>query len=96
MKPVTGPTETVKAAKPFIRDLVDKWKTFKYTKKGMSSRFKVEIRSYARFITRQWGDLKPDDLKKNDIELMLNNLDVSNNTCRKYLTVKSLTEHLFF
>jgi len=76
--------EIVKGTKPFIRDLVEQWKTFKYSKPGMSSRFKTEIRSYARFINRQWGDLKPDDLKRNEIELMLNKLNVSNNTRRKY------------
>jgi len=79
--------EVAKATKPFIRELVEKWKAFKYTKPGMSKRFQTEIRSYARFINNRWGDLKPDDVKKHEIEVMLNKMDVCNNTRRKYLLI---------
>ena len=77
--------EVAKQAKPFIRDLVDKWQEFKKADTTLSKRTLTEIRSYARFIKRKWGDLKPDDLKKNDIDLLLKKLKVSNNTRRKYL-----------
>ncbi len=76
--------EAAKQAKPFIRDLVDSWKQFKYADSTLSHRTVVEIRSYARFIKTKWGGLKPDDLKRNDIDLFLKKLKVSNNTRRKY------------
>ena len=77
--------EIAKQAKPFIRDLADGWKAFKYADTTLSRKTLIEIRSYARFIKSKWGDLKPDDLKKNDIDLLLKKLKVSNNTRRKYL-----------
>lgn len=77
--------EVAKQAKPFIRDLVDKWKEFKHANTELSKRTVTEIRSYSAFIKRKWGNLKPDDLKKNDILLLLTKLKVSNNTRRKYL-----------
>ena len=60
-----------KQAKPFIRDLVDKWQEFKYADTTLSKRTLTEIHSYARFIKRKWGNLKPDDAKRNDIDLLL-------------------------
>src|ERR1035438_4721080 len=84
--------EIVRGAKSFIRDLVEQWKVFKYSKTGLSSKFVTEISSYARFIKLQWGDMKPHDLKKKDIELMLNKLDVSNNTRRKYLLINHVND----
>ncbi len=77
--------EAAKQAKPFIRDLVDSWKQFKYADSTLSHRTVVEIRSYARFIKTKWGGLKPDDLKRNDIDLLLKKLKIANNTRRKYL-----------
>jgi hypothetical protein len=47
--------EITKQAKPFVRDLVDKWVEFKFKDQTMSEKYKVEIRSNARFIKRQWG-----------------------------------------
>lgn len=77
--------EVAKQAKPFIRDLVDKWHEFKKADTTLSKRTLTEIRSYARFIKRKWGNFKPDDPKKNDIRLLLTKLKVSNTTRRKYL-----------
>jgi len=77
--------EAAKQAKPFIRDLVDSWKKFKYADSTLSHRTVVEIPSYARFIKTKWGGLKPDALKRNDIDLVLKKLKIANNTRRKYL-----------
>jgi integrase len=77
--------EAAKQAKPFIRELVDSWRHFKYADSTLSHRTVVEIRSYARFIKTKWGGLKPDDLKRNDIDLLLKKLKIANNTRRKYL-----------
>ena len=77
--------EVAKHAKPFVRDLVDKWQEFKKADTTLSKRTLTEIRSYARFVKRKWGNLKPDDLKRNDIDLLLKGLKISNTTRRKYL-----------
>jgi integrase len=77
--------EMVKQAKPFIRDLVDEWEKFKKTDTTLSPKFLVDIHSYARFIKRIWGDLKPDEPKKNQIDLLIRGLKISNNTRRAYL-----------
>jgi integrase len=77
--------EIAKQAKPSIRELVEKWKEFKDADTELSKRTQTEIRSYARFIKRKWGDLKPDNLKRNDVDLMIKGLKISNNTRRKYL-----------
>lgn len=78
-------TEATRKAKPFIRDLVNKWHEFKKADTTLSKRTLTEIRSYARFIKRKWGDLKPDDAKRNQIDLLLKGLKISNTTRRKYL-----------
>lgn len=77
--------ETIRQVKPAIRELADKWKDFKNTDKTLSRKTVIEIRSYARFIKSQWGDHKPDALKKNEIDLLIRGLKISNNTRRKYL-----------
>jgi integrase len=77
--------EVTKQAKPFVRDLVEEWAEFKFEDQTMSEKYKVEIHSYARFIKNKWGDLKPDDLKRNDIDLLIKGLKVRNNSRRKYL-----------
>ncbi len=77
--------EASKQAKPFIRELVDEWKQFKYADSTLSHRTVVEIRADGRFIRTKWGGLKPNDPKRNDINLLLKKLKVSNNTRRKHL-----------
>jgi len=77
--------EVSKQAKPPIQELAEKWKAFKYEKKSLSRKTVIEIRSYARWIKNRWGELRPDDIKRNEIEVVLNRLKVSNNTRRKYL-----------
>ncbi len=64
---------------------MDQWEIFKKYDTTHSKKYLVEIRSYARFIKRTWGDLKPDELKKNQIGMLIMGLKVSNNTRRKYL-----------
>jgi integrase len=78
-------TEILRQAKPPIKGLTEKWQAFKFTDTTLSNKTKIEIRSYARFIRSKWGTLKPDDLKKNEIDLLLRGLKISNNTRRKYL-----------
>jgi integrase len=77
--------EILRQAVPPIKDLAEKWKTFKYADTTLSHKTKIEIRSYARFIKNKWGDLKPDELRKNDVDILLKKLNVSNNTRTKYL-----------
>jgi hypothetical protein len=72
--------EITKQSKPFIRDLVDQWEKFKNTDTTLSKKFLVDIHSYARFIKRTWGDLKPDEPKKNQIDLLVRGLRITNNT----------------
>jgi len=77
--------EISKQAKPFVRNLADDWTAFKFADQTLSKRFVNEIRRYAQFIKSKWGNLKPDELKKNEIDLLIKGLKVSNNTRRKYL-----------
>ena len=77
--------EVSKQVKPFVRELVDKWVEFKSADTTLSKRYLNEIANYARFIKRQWGDSKPDNIKRNETDLLFKKLDVSNNTRRKYL-----------
>src|ERR1035437_820119 len=77
--------EMSKQAKPFIRDLADKWVEFKKADTTLTKRFLIEVSAYARFIKRKWGDLKPDEPQKNQIDLLIKGLKVSNNTRQKYL-----------
>jgi integrase len=77
--------EVAKQVKPCIRELAERWEAFKYEDTTLSHKTVIEIRSYARFIRGKWGNLKPDDLKRNDIDVLIKRLKVSNNTRRKYL-----------
>jgi integrase len=77
--------EIIRQAKPPILELADKWRDFKLTDTTLSKKTVTEIRFYARFIKSRWGDLKPEEPQKNDIDLLLRRMKVSNNTRRKYL-----------
>ena len=77
--------EIIRQAKPPILELADKWRDFKLTDTTLSNKTVTEIRFYARFIKSRWDSLKPDELKKNEIDLLLRKLKVTNNTRRKYL-----------
>lgn len=77
-------SEVVRQAKPLIKVLAEDWKASKYLDTTLSKKTVIEVRSYARFIKNWWGDLKPDDLKRNDIDRHLKKLKVTNNTRRKY------------
>ena len=76
--------EALKQAKPFIRDLTEQWEKFKRADKTVTPRYLYEIHSYVLFLKRKWGDKKPDEIKRNDVDLMLKGLKISNNTRRKY------------
>lgn len=78
--------QVVRSAKPFINDLVDSWYNFKKLDQTLSKKTTNELEQYGRFIKRNWGTSKPDDIKRNDIDTTLKKLDVSNNTRRKHLT----------
>jgi len=77
--------EIIRQALPPIYDLVDQWQAFKFTDTTLSRDMVRDIRLYARFIQRKWGGMKPDESKKNEIDLVIRGLKVSNNTRRKYL-----------
>lgn len=77
--------ELAKQIKPFIGVLAEDWKAFKNLDTKLSKRTVTEIRSYCRFIKSRWANLKPDELKKNQIDAVIKKLKCSNNTRRKYL-----------
>lgn len=77
--------EIIRKAKPPIGSLVDDWQAFKLTDTTLSKPMIRDIRSYARFIKGKWGEKKPDEPKRNEIDLVIRGLKVSNNTRRKYL-----------
>jgi integrase len=80
--------QKLRQAKPFLRELVDAWENEKLTSriKPLAKRSKTELRQYARFLRRTWGDQKADDVTRKLIEGALNKLPVNNrNTHRKYL-----------
>jgi len=76
--------EALRNVKPFIRDLVDQWEIYKKSDQTVTKRYLNEVHSLCMFIKRTWGDLKPDDLKRNVIDLKLKGMKVKNNTRRKY------------
>jgi len=76
--------EALRQVKPFIRDLVDQWEKYKKSDQTVTRRYLNEVHSLCRFIKRTWGDLKPDEVKRNVIDLKLKGLKVKNNTRRKY------------
>jgi integrase len=76
--------EALRQVKPFISKLADDWETFKRADKTVTARYLNEIHSYVLFLKRKWGDKKPDEIKRNDVDLMLKGLKISNNTRRKY------------
>ena len=76
--------ETIRQAKPFVRELADQWEKYKRADKTLTKRYLNQVHSLVLFIKRKMGDLKPDDIKRNDIDLLLKGLNVSNNTRRTY------------
>lgn len=76
--------EAIRQAKPFVRELADQWEKYKRADKTVTPRYLNEVHSQILFIKCKLGDLKLDDIKRNDIDLLLKGLDVSNNTRRKH------------
>lgn len=76
--------EALRQVKPFIRDLVDQWEQYKKSDQEVTHRYLNEVHSLCMFFKRTWGELKPDDIKRNDIELKLKGMKVKNNTRKKY------------
>jgi integrase len=79
--------EILRQSKPFISELVDKWRSYKLSDTTLSPKTITELKSYSRFIKWKLGKLKPDELKKNEIDLLIKGLNVSNTTRKKYLTM---------
>lgn len=78
--------EALRNSKPSIEALTGQWEEYKRADTTLDPRTLKEVEMYARFIRSKWGTLKPDDIKKNDIDLTLKGIEASNNTRRKYLT----------
>lgn len=81
-------SELVLQAKPFVKELVTTWETEKLTSKirPLSNRTKSELKMYARYLKRIWGELKAHDINRKMVEGELNKLPAKNrNTHRKYL-----------
>ena len=76
--------EALRQVKPFIRTLVDEWEKYKKSDQTVTRRYLNEVHSLCMFIKRTWGDLKPDEVKRNVIDLKLKGMKVKNNTRRKY------------
>jgi hypothetical protein len=79
--------ETLRQVKPFVSKLVDEWMTNKRADTTVSKRYLYELSRHAKFIKKKWGELKPDEVKKNAVDLMLKGMKVSNNTRRKFRIV---------
>ena len=80
--------EVLRQAKPFLNDLVDNWESEKLTSKikPLAERTKPELKQYARYLRRTWGEQKAQDITRKMVEDALNKLPVKNrNTHRKYL-----------
>jgi integrase len=77
--------EAARQSLPFIRELVDGWTKYKRADKTVTERYLKEAEMYGRFIKRKWGDKKPDEIKRNDVDLTLKGMKISNNTRRKFL-----------
>jgi integrase len=78
--------EIARRALPPIKELADKWRDFKLTDTTLSKKTVTEIKFYARWIKSRWDDAKPDEPKKNQIDVLLRGMKkISNNTRRKYL-----------
>src|SRR5438876_2616175 len=80
--------EILRQAKPFLKDSVVRWETEKLTSKirPLSERTQTELKSYARYLTRMWGEFKADDITQKMVLEALNKLEVpKRNTRRKYL-----------
>jgi integrase len=79
--------EILKQAKPYISELIDKWEQYKKADTTLSPRTLSELKAYSHFIRRKFGKMKPDDLRKNEIDIILKGLPITNTTRRKYLTM---------
>jgi hypothetical protein len=80
--------EALRRAQPFLKELVNEWETEKLTSKirPLAERTKPELKQYARFLRRTWGDEKAHDVTRKMVEDALNKLPAKNrNTHRKYL-----------
>lgn len=78
--------QTIMAAIPRIEVLITEFEKYKLLDKTLSPKSVIELRQYCKFINDTWSHLKPCELSRNDVEMVLRGLDVSNNTRRKYLT----------
>jgi hypothetical protein len=78
--------EIIRQTIPPIRDLVEKWREHKFLDSTLDDAYRNEIKIHSRFIKRTWGDKKPNEIRKNDIDATLKKRPGTNNTRNKYLT----------
>ena len=81
-------TEMSRQAKPPLSGLVNRWEKEKLASKikPLAYRTKTELKQYARFLRRTWGNQKVDGVTRQRVEGALNELPVRNrNNHRKYL-----------
>jgi hypothetical protein len=78
--------QQLRSVKPSISELADKWKAYREADKTLSKATRHELKLYSRFIRITWGDKKPDDITKQDIDLKLKAMPGNNTTRKKYLT----------
>jgi hypothetical protein len=80
-------SEAMKQAKPFVSKLVDEWLIYKRADTTLSHQYLIEMKSISKAFKQKWGNCKPDEIKKNDVELYLKGMKVSNTTRRKHRIV---------
>ena len=78
--------EILRQAMPTVAQLVDRWEAYKFLDTTLDEQYRNEIKLHCRFIKRKWGDNRADEIRKNDIETILKQHPVTNNTRKKYLT----------
>lgn len=78
--------QAILATIPPISVLADEFQKYKLMDKSLSPKTITEIKSYCRYVKATFGHLKPTELARNDAEMALRKMEVSNNTRRKYLT----------
>jgi len=77
--------ELLRKIVPSIGELSDKWREFKFRDTTLSKQSQNEVKVYSKFIKWKWGKLKPDEVKKNEIDKVLKGLKITNSTRKKYL-----------
>ncbi|HEX5219947.1 MAG TPA: hypothetical protein VFZ59_10300 [Verrucomicrobiae bacterium] len=77
----------IRQAMPTVRELVEQWHAHKLLDTTLDSQYRNEIKLHCKFIKCKWGDYRADEVRKNDIDVVLKKHPCSNNTRKKYLTM---------